>query len=231
MGFSDDRELIESTQQLVLHQLSNFWTNLDEEPIRLCVKPALEKIEACFNASRSKYVRKDGNVVFSPFYSVGWAMFLYRLSRELVNFGGGMASKEADSVYYLNKIMNNVEWYHAIELPVYMMGEHMTGSVMGRAQFGEYFFVFQGTNVGGNGRWENGKIPCPKIGKYCVMYPNSTVLGKSVVGDNVMISAGTYIKDEVIPDNCIVFGRTPNLTIKLRSEEEMRDRIGNLWIL
>lgn len=127
--------------------------------------------------------------------------------------------------------MNNVDWYHGVKFPDHMMAEHPLGSIMGRAEYGDYFFVLQGTNVGGNGYREDGRPYYPTIGRCCTMYPNSTVIGRSVIGDNVIISAGTYVKDEVIPDNCMVFGRTPNLIIKQRSEEEMLERISRAWIL
>jgi len=47
------------------------------------------------------------------------------------------------------------------------------------------------------------------------------VLGDSHIGNNVVISAETYIINENIPDNSIVFGKSPNLIIKTKSEEEI----------
>jgi serine O-acetyltransferase len=40
------------------------------------------------------------------------------------------------------------------------------------------------------------------------------VLGNCTIGDNVWISANTYIKDEDVPANTIVFGSSPNLVFK-----------------
>lgn len=53
------------------------------------------------------------------------------------------------------------------------------------------------------------------------MCSNSKILGKSKIGDNVIVSANTYIKDEDIPDNSLVFGQSPNLVIKKKSIEEI----------
>ena len=62
------------------------------------------------------------------------------------------------------------------------------------------------------------------------MYSDSKVIGQSKIGNSVIISANTYIKDENIPDNSIVFGSSPNLTIKRRSNEYMRNIMGQIWI-
>lgn len=46
------------------------------------------------------------------------------------------------------------------------------------------------------------------------MYANSSFIGKCNIGDNVILSAGTLVKDTDIPSNSIVFGQSPNLIIK-----------------
>jgi serine O-acetyltransferase len=42
------------------------------------------------------------------------------------------------------------------------------------------------------------------------------ILGNSKIGNNVILGAGTCIKDDDIPDDSIVFGSSPNLIIKKR---------------
>ena len=44
--------------------------------------------------------------------------------------------------------------------------------------------------------------------------PDIDVFGPIVIGNNVFISNGTFIKDTDIPDNTIVFGRYPHLVLK-----------------
>lgn len=51
------------------------------------------------------------------------------------------------------------------------------------------------------------------------MYSYSIILGNSKIGKNCIISSGTYIKDEIIPDNTIVFGRSPNLIKKYNNRK------------
>ena len=82
------------------------------------------------------------------------------------------------------------------------------GGVMGRAQYGDYFLYYQGCTVGGN------KSQYPVIGEHVTMFSNSKILGNSHIGNNVIISASTYIINQNIPDNSIVFGMSPDIIIK-----------------
>lgn len=113
-----------------------------------------------------------------------------------------------DKFYYLNKILHSVDIYSEVELPPVFFLEHPLGTVLGRAEYGNNFFAMQGCTVGGN----KGKYPI--IGENVKMFSNSKVLGDSHIGNNVWLSANTYVKDELIPNNSIVFGSTPNLIIK-----------------
>lgn len=135
---------------------------------------------------------------------------------------------ETDSIYYLNKIMHSCDWFYAISLPEVFFAEHPLGSVLGKADYGNQFFFYQGCTVGGN-RDKAGKLYYPVIGENVLMYSNSSILGDAVIGNNVIISAGTIIVGENIPDNSIVFGRSPNLIIKKRNEKEIQDRQKHLW--
>jgi serine O-acetyltransferase len=87
---------------------------------------------------------------------------------------------------------------------------------MGRAKYGNRFFFYQGCTVGGNRN--KGILEYPVIGENVTMYSDSKIIGNSIIGNNVLISANAYIKNEKIPDNSIVFGQSPNLIIKQRKE-------------
>lgn len=146
---------------------------------------------------------------------------------KFLKMGGVNTPKEADMVYYLNKIMHSNDWFYEISLPEHFLCEHPLGSVLGRASYGDYFVVYQGTTVGGNrcGR----KLFYPILGHNIVLYANATVLGHTNIGNNVIISADSYIIDEKIPDNCIVFGKSPNLIIKEKTEGEIKEYTAHIW--
>lgn len=51
------------------------------------------------------------------------------------------------------------------------------------------------------------------------------MVGNANVGENVVISTGTTVIDEDIPDNCMVFGKSPNLIIKPKDKDYMKDHM------
>ena len=82
-------------------------------------------------------------------------IFLYYLSHEI--YANTQNTILCDKIYYLNKIMNSVDLFYAIELPQKFGAEHPLGSVMGRAKYGDGFFFYQGCTVGGTDG-KNGEI-------------------------------------------------------------------------
>lgn len=187
------------------------------------IQEAIKRTAMCLGASTSKYTHgcmKD-QVPFSVFNSVQYCIFLYQMARVSYEMDGDGVN--AEKFYYLNKVMNSVDLFYAIKLPPIWGAEHPMGSVMGRAEYSDYFFFYQGCTVGGN------KGNYPTLGRMVIMYSNSKILGHTEIGDNVIIAANTYIKDEKIPDNSIVFGQTPKLIIKQKTQEEIRNMVGHIW--
>ncbi len=207
---------------ILIHQLKTHWIDVDEETIIDVVPTVISELSDNYKGMPNKRLWDDG-LVFSPYMSIQWMNFLYRMSHALYRVGG----TAADQVYYLNKIMHSVDWYYAIDLPIHFHCEHPLGSVLGRANYGDYFFVYQGTTVGGNR--SKGILSYPNIGNNVIMFANSTVLGNSTIGNNVVISAGTQIINEIIPDNCLVFGKSPDLIVKLKKEKEIKEYTQHIW--
>ena len=176
---------------------------LDEETIRI----AVSNTQRCLVGSGNKYYIKqdsiNGESGISLYNSVMYCILLYWLSRELFQNG---KLELADKVYYLNKMLNAVELFYEVKLPAIWSCEHPLIP-------DDYFFFYQGCTVGGNFR-RNGKIVYPTIGHHVKMFSNSKILGGSHIGNHVIISANSYIKDQDVPDDTIVFGQSPNLVFK-----------------
>lgn len=205
-----------SILNLVYWQVDNNFTITDTEKKEI-VKSfdiALSACEKNFAHSDNKYFSREINGVkesyFNPFHSVQWMIFLYYLGNSIYRNGGQII---CDKLYYLNKLMNGVDMFYAIELPVHFGAEHPIGSVMGRAKYSDGFFFYQGCTVGGT-RDKEGNINYPIIEENVHMYSNSSILGRSHIGRNVNVGAGCIIKNQDVPDNCSVFGQSPNLIIK-----------------
>lgn len=138
--------------------------------------------------------------------SAQYTIFLYYFANTISYETGNQLL--ADKLYYLNKIMNACDLYHEVELPDFFTLDHPVGSVMGRARYGEGFSFSQNCTVGNN------RGIYPTLGQNIQMCANSSIIGDCNIGDNVIIGANSGVKDENVPDNCIVFGYSPNLTIK-----------------
>lgn len=203
---------------ILVHQLRNNFTLTENEESMISAihingggyTNALE----CFRRSNCKYF--DEQKGLNPFNSVMYCNYLYWVGHLLYKSGH---AEIADKVYYLNKLLNAVDLFYAIEFPEHWSCEHPLGSVMGRARYGDYFFFYQGCTVGGN----HGEYPV--IGNNVTMYSNSKVLGKSHIGNNVIVGANAYVKDTDIPDNSMVFGQFPNLIVKVNSSKDKFWRI------
>lgn len=136
---------------------------------------------------------------------------------------------EAGKVYYLNKILHSIDWFYEINLPDHFMVEHPLGSVLGRAKYGDYLLIYQGVTIGGNISLSNTvEIAYPVIGECVTFLSNAKVLGNAHIGKNVIFAANSYVINEDIPDDSIVFGVSPNLTIK-HEPEKIKTYIEGIW--
>ena len=190
------------------------------------IDKTIERLSMCFSLTKDKYYRSPVGSKFSPYHSGQYSIFLYYLANTIYREDGN--SQLATKLYYLNKIMNSVDWYYEIDLPNYFGVEHPLGSVLGRANYSDGLYIFQGCTVGG----DKGTNPrYPNMGRNIIMYSNSTILGDVTIGDNVVISTGTTIVNENIPGCCYVFGNSPNLIIKKKSLYEISKHIKEFWLL
>jgi serine O-acetyltransferase len=165
----------------------------------------LSRCEYCFAHQNNKYYSNNGAVFFSPFHSGQYSIFLYFYSNQIWKEGNSML---ADKLYYLNKSLNACDLFYEIELPSIFMLDHPVGTVMGRANYSDYFSFAQNCTVGNN----NGIYPT--IGYNVRMCANSMIIGDCIIGNNVTLAANSCIKDENIESDTIVFGSSPFLVKK-----------------
>ena|SRR5665647_553073 len=198
--------------ELLQKQLSIFLiTDPEINKIDNILDEVFKRTEYCFSSSENKYYSKDNETFFNPFHSGQWCVFLYFLSNTLYRKDESNRVI-CDKVYYLNRMLNSADLYYEVNLPDIFMLDHPLGAVIGRAKIGNYFSFSQGCTIGNN------KGIYPVIGENVRMYSNSKIIGKSKIGNNVIIAANSYVKDQDIESNVIVFGVSPNLIIKQINE-------------
>lgn len=207
---------VSDIEDLVAKQLGNIFSfdpSAESGILKGAVDIALQRCEHCFSETRarSKYYVREESIYFNPFHSGQYAIFLYYLSNTVCNEFPGSGTL-ADRIYYLNKVLNGLDLLYEINMPEAFFLDHPVGSVLGRATYGERFSFSQGCTVGNN------KGVYPVIGRNVRMMSGSKIVGSCKIGDHVIISANTYVKDTDIPSCSIVFGSSPNLVIKQKSE-------------
>lgn len=194
---------------LLARQIDNFFMlgPAEKDVLAEILPIALAKVEHCFARIDNKYYRRLDGLYFNPYHSGQYTIFLYTVSRTLFE-RVPERTVLADKVYYLNKCMNGLDLFYEVKMPPVFFLDHPVGTVLGRGTFGNYFTFFQNCTVGGN------KDIYPVIGDNVQLLSGSKVVGRSRIGDNVIISANAYVKDTDIPSCSIVFGSSPDLVVK-----------------
>ena len=193
---------------LLSKQLAFFLVKKGEiEVIKSVFNDVIKRLNICFAANKNKYYSKNGLPYFNPFHSGQYCIFLYYLSNTI--YINDVSNKTlCDKIYFLNRMLNCCDLFYEVNLPDVFMVDHPLGSVIGRGEIGNYFEFSQGCTIGNN------KGIYPKLGENVTMLSNSKIIGKSKIGNNVIIAANTFIKDQNVPNNSIVFGSSPNLIFK-----------------
>jgi serine O-acetyltransferase len=94
---------------------------------------------------------------------------------------------------------------------------------MGRATYGSHFVFSQNCTVGNvNGIY-------PVIGRGVTMSSGTSILGRSAIGDCCILGSGALVKDTDIPPFSLVFGQSPNLTIKRRDASYFLQKYRAFW--
>lgn len=179
----------------------------------------LVRCEYCFSHTPNKYYSRNGEALFSPYVSTQYCIFLYYYANTIYK-SEPKQNELCDKLYYLNKSLNALDIFYAVDLPGFFMCEHPVGSVMGRGVYGEGFLFYQNCTVGGFHLKDRGEIAYPQIGENVKMFANSMIIGNCKIGDNVNIGAGAVVKNQNVPSDSSVFGESPNIVIKFNNGKQ-----------
>ena len=178
------------------------------------VPKALNKLSHCFTNSIYTQNYRDGQCYFDHLNADQYVIFVYYCST--ISFFDFSNSVLATKLFYLNKVLHSFHCMFDTILPEIFLILHGAGIVLGKASYADNLVVMHGCTVGANKNFET-----PTLGKYLLMYPNSSIIGKCNIGDNVCIANGAFLKDEIIASNSVVFGSSPNLIIKPNKKERL----------
>jgi len=169
-----------------------YFDNFDDIP-RDIIHSAIERYRHNHNSLLNKYFVKDH---FNVNHADQLSMMMYEICR-LLHMNNLI--KYADEIYLLNKYLFSIDLHSEIVLPVHYFLAHALGTVLGRAQYSDGLVVGQNVTVGNN------RGIYPVFSGSCELNAGCCVLGKSNIGNNVIIGAGCIVIDRDIPDNKVVY--------------------------
>lgn len=129
----------------------------------------------------------------------------------------------SDKIYGLSKIISSADIFYGVKLPSIWFFDHPQGSVIGRADYSNFFSFSQGCTVGNN------KGIYPQFDEHVSMFSDSKVLGNCKVGHHVIFSANSYVIDQDIPPLSIVYGVSPNIIIKKITLEKFESLTSSIF--
>ena len=205
----------------VQKQLETFFPDgADLGDLPVFVDKALGRIEHCFSRVRLKGFTANGEARFSHWHCDQYAIFLYYLANTAFREKPGHPI--ADKAYALNKALHALDAFYEVELPDVFAVQHPVGTVLGRANYSDYFICYHNCTVGAN--LEN---DYPSFGRGIVMYGGSRIIGKTAVGDNSFVSTGAIVIDGgTLAADSVLHGIYPNARRSTTSRNVVRDIFG-----
>ena len=154
---------------------------------------ALDRLEYCFQKVSLKHYFDGKEVKFNHLYSDHYVMFLWFLSNSIWTEKGNCSL--VNKIYYLNKSLNGLDCMYDTKMPDVFLIFHGSGTMLGKANYSNYFIALQGCTVGS----QNGEYPVFGIG--ASLTANSSVIGKCSIGDRSTIGTRTLIFQKDIPND------------------------------
>ena len=199
------------------HELSKLLSNqlnsiipdpdiVDQECLQDYVAKALVRLEYSFAHTKRKYFHDGKDAMFSHLQSDQYAMYLYLVSNSI--FQAGSDLKLADKIYCLNKSLHSIDVFYQVQMPEIFLFRHCVGTVLGRAEYGNYFTVGANCTVG------NSRSKYPVIGDNVALYNSAMIVGSSTIGSECHIAANTLVLNQDVPSCHVAFGQSPDLNCK-----------------
>ena len=151
-------------------------------------------------------VRTFESDIFNHFNSLQYATFLYLLGNE--HWKIESSGLIADRLFCLNRTLNSIDLFYTVEMPEIFFISHGLGSVLGNVTYGNRLVFFHNVTVGRVGDHR------PTIGENVILYPGASITGRSEIGCNSVVSAGTTLHNISVPDNVVVTSRGSKIVFK-----------------
>ena len=179
---------------------------LASDDLMPAVETALDRLEHCFAAVDNKYFFDGERPVFDHLHGDQYAMWLYLLANEL--FRRKAPAATCAKLFLLNKALHGCDIYYEVELPSIFLLVHPLGTVLGRADYSDYFVSYQRVGVGSN------RDVYPRFGRHVTLRPGAAVLGNCTIGDNCQIAAESLVLDRDLAPGTLYIGNPKDASLK-----------------
>ena len=172
---------------------------------------ALKRMHVCINGC-APWRLDELNVLQSSQHTI----FLYYLANTIWRRSGDTAA--ATRLFLMNKAFNAIDLFYEVEMPEVFYIGHSVGIVLAKATYGNYLVLYQNSTVGRH------KDQIPVIGDRVVLYPNTAVIGRALVGDDAVVSQGVSIVNKSVPAGQIAFrGTGSDLAFQPRPDDLLKE--------
>lgn len=158
---------------------------------------AIDRLEYCFDEVSSMRYKKENQSYVNHLYSDHYVMYLWFLSNTI--WKETENSNLASKLYCLNKALHSFDCMYNTALPNIFLAFHNSGTMLGKADYSDYFVALQGCTIGSH----KGKYP--KLGKGVSLTAHSSIIGDCEIGDRVSISAYTSIFEKNVSSDTVIF--------------------------
>ncbi|WP_454849414.1 hypothetical protein [Rhizobium binxianense] len=175
------------------------------------LEEALRRTERCFSEIM---IWRPGEL--DVLHSSQYCMFLYFLSNTI--WRREQATSVCTKLFLLNKALNSIDCFYELQLPEVFIIVHSVGIVLTKTVYNNRLVLFQNSTVGKS----HGVAPI--LEENVVLYPNSAVVGNSLVRAGSVVSQGVSVINRNTERDSIVFqGAGGSLVFKPKKRDIILD--------
>ena len=165
---------------------------------------------------RDKYYSKNGKGIINMLFLDHYLILCYRFANALFR-KDKFDIQLLDAIYYSSKIRTSADLFYNASIGDYFLPTHPLGTIItSQSTYGKCFKVYGSVLIGPLEQpfpYSDKKAsdtPKPVIGDGVIVFNHAKILGNSIIGNNVTISAGCVIQNREIPDNTLAMIDQPS---------------------
>lgn len=207
----------EILRQILCAQVQLFDPRITAARIEPALQAALERYEECARHIALPGYSRDGTPYLNHLHGDQSAMLLYFCANSAWRAGD---VHTAEAFFILNKARNGLVCMYDTVLPDVFLLNHTVGTVLGKAAYAPFFVAYHRVTVGTDAGRQ------PVFGSGVVLYPGSSVIGESIIGDRVTVSAGTGVRNLRVPPDSVVTAGNPQAIVHERKRDVLSRYFG-----